>query len=44
MKVVSMSDVHLDTFKSFATPTDKVESNSRLENILEVTARGLLYE
>lgn len=34
MKVVSMSDVHLDTFKSFATPTDKVESNSRLENIL----------
>lgn len=34
MKILSMSDVHLDTFNSFATPTDNIATNSRLENIL----------
>lgn len=30
-----MSDIHLDTFSSFALPVDNPISNSRLENILE---------
>ena len=35
MKVLAMSDIHLDTFSSFALPVDNPISNSRLENILE---------
>lgn len=35
MKILSCSDIHLDTFKSFAIAEDNPVSNSRLENILE---------
>lgn len=35
MKILSASDIHLDTFSSFALPVDNPVSNSRLENILQ---------
>lgn len=34
-KVISASDIHLDTFTAFAKPVTNPVSNSRLENILE---------
>lgn len=35
MKILSCSDVHLDTFNDFSTKTENPASNSRLENSLQ---------
>jgi len=43
MKILSCSDVHLDTFQAFSKPVDNMVSNSRLENSLKALDMFFAY-